>query len=682
MRISYNWLKEYVDVKIRPERLAEFLTMSGTEVTSIEKRGRDYIMELEVTSNRPDCLSTIGIAREVAAITGKRLKIPKKAYSSAVKARSRKRIKIAIEDKKLCPRYTGRVIERTKVGASPKWLRDKIESMGLRPVNNIVDISNFCLFETGEPMHAFDLDKISGGEVRIKRARKGEKIITIDGVKRDLDETILVIADREKPIAIAGVMGGLDTEVADSTKNILLEAAIFDPISIRRTSRKLGISTESSYRFERKIDPASVLFASKRATSIISRMGLGAVGQLVDAGKKTFKPKAVYLRYSRLDDILGLKIPPADVKAILGRLGLRLSPGAKKGLKAMLPSFRQDLDKEIDLIEEVARVYGYDKIPLTFPEIVEQPIRRSASSIVEKRVREVLTSFGLEEVVTYSLLSSRLLNEANLADAQEIVNVKNPLSAEQEVMRTSLIPGLLGVILRNINRTFKDLGFFELSGVYLRRGRKDYAEKRHLSIGITGKSYSNWRMGTRDVSFFELKGMLESLFSELGIEDFKFLPTENKILSRNVAASIEVGGKLVGFGGEISRGVLDSFDIGQKVYVFELSFDDILTCARLERTYREVPKYPSSTRDISLIVKEDVTNSDINILINKEGAGLVKGVRLFDLYSGRQIPDGKKGLAYRVEYQHASRTLEDSEVNEVHSRICDALVQVLGAKLR
>ena len=486
MKISYNWLKEYVDIKLPADELARVLTMAGLAVESVERIALDHILELEVTANRPDWLSYIGVAREIAALTGKKLKIPVAAESRKPKAKIGIRIKV--EDKKLCPRYTASIIRNVKVGESPAWLKARIEAMGLRPVNNIVDITNFCLFETGEPMHAFDLDKIMGGEVIIRRARSQEKITTIDNVNRLLDNSILVIADTMKPIAIAGLMGGLNTEVTFATKNILLEAAYFDPISIRRASRSLGVSTESSYRFERKVDIENIVRFSDRACGLICEMTGGISGGLVDIGDKKMPRGVVDLKYSRLNKLLGVEIAPARAKKILNSLDLKTKSSSKDGIKLEPPSFRYDLNDEIDLVEEVSRVYGYDNIPATIPNIVEQPKRLPPDMVIAKKISSALTGLGCDEAITYSLISKRDLEMACVA-ADNVVEIKNPLTSEQEVMRPTLLIGMLKSVLWNINRKTKDLKLFELGNIYLKEPGDKFVEKRLLSIGVAGQAY-------------------------------------------------------------------------------------------------------------------------------------------------------------------------------------------------
>ena len=680
MRISYDWLKNYVNVKVSPEKLAEILTMAGFPVESVGKSGSDHILEIEVTSNRPDCLSLIGIAREVSALTGAKLKIPPITDKPRINRQTGTQIKVKVDDKKLCPRYTARVIRNVKVGGSPEWLKPKLETMGLRSVNNIVDITNFCLFETGEPMHAFDLDKIDGGVI-VRRARKGEKITTIDGVARPLDGSTLVIADSTRPIAIAGVMGALNTEVTSSTRNILLESAFFDPVSVRRTSRSLGLSTESSYRFERRADPANILYSSDRASGLIVGTAGGAIGELVDIGDKAPPRKEVTLRHSRCNNILGVEIAPSKIKAILSSLGMRAESLSKDKVKLEIPSFRNDLQREIDLIEEVARIYGYGKIPLAIPDIPDQPARIPSGVAAGKRIRAALTGLGFDEIITYSLLSKREVAAAGVSGKDEIIEIENPLSAEQEVMRPSLIAGMLDSMLWNLNRKNKDLKLFELGNIYIKETTGKFSERMHLSIGMTGEARSNWAEGSRESGFFDLKGAVETLFLELGIEKFSFKRAKHGLFSAS-SASIEAAGEAIGMLGAIDKKTLANFDIKDAVYYCELCAGALLKHAAVEKRFKELPKYPSVSRDISIVVGIEAANADIIASIKDSASAILKGVKLIDRYAGRQVPDGKISLTYRLEYHDSAKTLEEKDVSAAHATVIAALESKFGAKLR
>ena len=678
MRISYSWLKDYIDPNLTPAKLAEVLTMAGLTAESVRALGNDYVLEIEITANRPDWLSYIGVARELAAITGSRLKLPSPAKINVIQKKSG--VKVSVEEKSLCQRYTARVIRNVSVEASPDRLKKKLEAMELRPVNNIVDITNFCLFETGEPMHAFDLDKIEGHEVIIRKARKLEKIVTIDGVVRELSDAMLVIADRSRPIAIAGVMGGLNTEVIDSTKNILLEAAAFDPISVRRTARALGIPTESSYRFERKVDLNNIAYASDRAAGLICELSGGEVCDLIDIGKKAVQGKTITLRLPKLNAVLGLEIPAEKVKKIVNSLELKIKKSAKDSITIETPQFRYDLNAEIDIIEEIARIYGYNRIPSTVPAIIEQDEKIPPDLMIGNKIREILAGMGADEIITYSLMGWNVLKMAGLADSKA-AEIKNPLSSEQEVMRPSLMPGMLTSILWNINRKTKDLKLFELGKIYNKESETKFSEKQYLAIGIAGE-ISDWTQGTRPCGFFDLKGFVETVLSELGIAQAVFKQVRNEAYSHSCAASIEVGGEAIGYAGEVAKGILNNFDIKEAIYFCEISLDALLKYVSLEKKFRELPRYPSVCRDMSLVVPKETLNLELVALVKEVAGAILHEIKLIDRYAGKQIPDGKISLTYRLEYRDPSKTLEEKDVSPVHSNILRALEEKFGAKLR
>lgn len=678
MKISYDWLKEYVNIKLAPDKLAQALTMAGLSVESVKPYGQDHIFEIEVTANRPDWLSVIGVAREVAALTGGKLKIP--LNPKIKRGPSKPGVKIKIEERGLCPRYTARIIRNVKVGASPAWLKARIDALGLRSVNNIVDITNFCLFETGEPMHAFDLDKIEGSEIIVRKALQGEKITLIEGAEKALDKSMLVIADSRKTLAIAGVMGALNTEVTYSTKNILLEAAYFDQVSVRRTSRKLAISTESSYRFERRVDMENIVYSSDRALGLIMQVASGDPGAFIDIGAKEIKRKMIGLRIDRVNRLLGTDISAASIKKIVTSLGMDIKSSSKGSLKLEAPNFRSDLKAEVDVIEEIARLYGYDKIPVTLPGVVDQPVRMDRQMALRTRTRECLTALGADEIITYSLLSRSAITSSGAA-VDSLVSIANPLTIEQEAMRPSLIPGMLNTILWNINRKLKDLKLFEIGNVYFKKDDK-FGEKRHLAIAITGGDFYGWAGGSTGVDFFELKGMAETLLSELGIETAEFSAVKNGSFSPSECAQVIIAGEPVGVMGRVSPDVLHRFDIKDKVYLLEADLDAVLKDAEGEKHFTELSKYPSVCRDISILADKKTLCRDLVSAMKAAGGSMLKGVGLIDRYEGKQIPEGKQSLTYRLEYRDPAGTLEEKDVLDVHGRVLNELEVKFGAKLR
>jgi len=682
MKLSYNWLKEYIAFKLNPKDLAERLTMAGLEIKSIDQKDADHIFEAEITSNRPDWLSIYGIAREIQAVTGSKLKsvnvkLPKE--SSSLKAPA------SIEDKKGCLRYTGRVIDGVQIGLSPKWLIDKIESAGIRPVNNIVDITNFCLIESGQPLHAFDYDKLEGGKIIVRKARKGEEIVTIDGIKRKLDETILVVADAVGPVAIAGVMGGKNTEVNFSTKRILLESAYFDPPAIRMAAKKLGISTESSYRFERGVDLGAVVSASNRATALICDLAKAkAVSKVSVAGAKTAAQAKIILKISKVNKILGMKIPGSKCASILKGLGLKVKQKGKDSLEVLAPLFRADLKEGIDLIEEIARVYGYDKVPETLTKISVwgKGSQKSAGRAIEETIRESLAGMGLNEVISHALISKgNIVNKImNIGDVK-LPKVQNPLSSESEALRPSALCGIMDVLSHNINRKIPDMRIFEIGKSYFCEDDGTPSEKGVLAIALCGIKSRDWRNKTA-LDIFDLKGIIAALFEKLGISGYEFEAKVSPLLAPSASSSIKLDGKDIGILGKLNKAVLDGYDIKIPIFVSELDLRPVCERAKLDQKFVELPRYPSMIRDISLIVDDKISNGEISSLIKRTCGDLAVSVKPFDLYKGEQVPKGSKSILYSVEYRASDRTLTDEEVNIFDKKIREVLAGRFNAKLR
>ncbi|MCM8782034.1 MAG: phenylalanine--tRNA ligase subunit beta [Candidatus Omnitrophica bacterium] len=677
MKISYNWLREYVDVKNSPQQVAEWLTMAGLEVTSLEKEGKDTILEIEVTTNRPDWLSVIGVAREISAITGKHLKIPKVQHKSPI-VRNRQ-IKVEIQDKILCPRYTARIIEDVHVGPSPQWLKGFLEAVGIRSINNVVDITNFCLIELGQPLHAFDYDKLIGQTIIVRKAKKGERIVTIDKAQRELDSDTLIIADEKRPVAIAGIMGGVETEVSESTKTVLVESAYFDSISIRRAQRKFGLTTDSSYRFERGVDLEGVLFASDRAAGLMAEVCGGKIGILKDVGTKAAKTNYIRLSLDKANKILNLNLPPIAVKRILENLGLKVA-GAQKEMRIEVPSFRRDLKNAEDLIEEIARMHGYDKIPTTIPKMVGHVERKAFQRTIEESVREILIAEGLDEVINYSLVSQEDLKILGLG-GEDVILIKNPLSKQQEAMRPSLIPCMLNVARFNINRKIEDLSIFELSKVYFASKDKKYKEETALCMLSSGKSKNDWRQ-KRSVDFFEIKGLVETLFDRLGVTNYEFSNSAQQIFYTENSANILVDKIQVGIIGGVKKTILDNFDIKKEIFLCEIKFEKLLEFINIEKRFAILPKFLSVKRDISLIVEKNIYVKDLFNVIKEAGGDVLKGVELSDEYFGEQIPTGKRGLTFSIEYLDVNKQLTDEQIEETHNKIKQALIGRAGAKIR
>lgn len=682
MKVTYNWLNEFVNLKIPAAELADKLTMAGLEVVALEKIGEDFVLEIEITSNRPDWLSILGVAREVAALTGARLKLGTPGQSERAKDRVKKpAIKfekfITVEDKKDCPLYTGRVIKNVKIAPSPQWLKTKIESLGCRSVNNVVDITNYVLFELGQPLHAFDWDKINQKQINVRRAKAHEKIVTLDGNTRLLDAEILIIADAQKPLAIAGIMGGQDAEVTPGTVNVLLESAMFDPLLVRRAKQKLGLQSESAYRFERGVDLEAVEKAAQRAQDLILALAGGELVARQVQGAVKVKDKFVKLDKEELNKLLGTAISRLKIEQILKGLELPVVSKTKNTLTVKIPSFRQDLKLPIDLIEEVARIYGYARIRQTLPAV--KPSRQVFGlREFSQQIKNILSGLGITEAITYSLIDRQLLTKAGVDTASGVIEILNPLSKEQEILRPELFPSLLRALAFNLNQQQERVSIFELAHIYLPQA-KVVTEVSTLGMVLCGANtfFTKHGRSQDEITLLHLKGVLEALFSRLGIKNFSFSPVaKHKI-------EIRVNQMLVGFVAELTADVLSAFDIkNRQVVLAQVDLEKLFYGKNSEKKFLSIPKYPSITRDISFLVQEDIPVQDLLAAISSAGAQWLELVKIVDYYQGKQIPAGHRGLTVSCIYRLPNRTLTEQEVSPVQESICALLKEQFGISLR
>ena len=675
MKLSYNWMKKYINLKVKPEELAEGLTMSGSEIEATEQVGKDTVFDLEITSNRPDCLSIIGLAREAAAVFNKKLTVPK---IKPCKRGDKTPLKIKIENKNLCSFYTARIIKDLNVKDAGKDIAEALTSMGLRLVNNVVDVTNYCLLEAGQPLHAFDLDKIKGNCIIIREAKKGEKLVTIDNIERELTQGMLIIADEKGPIAIAGVMGGKETEVTEATKNILLESAYFDFMSVRSTARRLALSSDSSYRFERGVDKGNIVRSSDRAVELITKEAGGEVSSFYSEGGIRIIGTQLYLDVARCNDILGVTIPGKEVQTILQNLGMKIVSSGNI-VKVTVPSFREDLKSEIDLIEEVARIYGYHKIPTEINKFIPQVIRKEKTRQVEEKIREELRSLGLNEIMTYSLINEKAVTRFGEL-SEDMAVLDNAISEEHKILTPQLIDGMLKSIAWNINRKNTDLGFYEAGKVYGKAEKRGYIETPTISIGLTGLLRENWKEGARVVNFYDLKGMIEELLQRVQLEA-TFSDTEQKgfINCAQVTLSDDIP---IGFMGSVKKKVLDEYDIAQEVYICQLDLGVLMEKGNLANKYQSIPKFPFSSRDISILCDKGLASDKISITITEAGGEIIKGVELVDVYEGKQIEQNKKSFTYSIQYGSDEKTLLDEEIENIHTKIKDVLSQKFNVTFR
>jgi phenylalanyl-tRNA synthetase beta chain len=641
----------------------------------------DTIFDISTTPNRPDCLSVIGIAREVAALTAQPTHIPEISYKEEGEPIDGF-ISVEIYDPDLCSRYCASLVTGVKLGPSPQWMQQRLIAAGMRPISNIVDITNYVMMEYGQPLHAFDYAQIKGKKIIVRRAKDGEVLYTLDGMKRELNPSMLVIADEKDAVALAGVMGGADSEVIDSTTSILLESANFNGASIRRTSTKLNLRSEASSRFEKGISPELAPIALRRATQLLLELAGGKAARgIADVypGKREKKP--VLLPRERIERVLGLEIDAERVKKVLASLGLECKPSGYSGdLLVSIPYWRTDIRLADDLVEEIARVIGYDEIPTTMlrgqiPEQVPAPLL-----LLKETVRDILVGCGMQEIITYSLVSQAALDKID-QQQKTAMRVANPMSLEQEYMRTSLRPGLLATFASNEKHEKNGIKLFEVSRVYLPR-KNDLPEEKEILAGILGglRLDRSWLSGEELIGFFDAKGILETLFSRLKVKA-SFEPAEDRILLAGRTAEIIVEGQKVGTVGEVHPKIAAQFDIStQPVILFEVDLEKVSSFARAAHRYQPSSRFPGNTRDIALIVDNRVAASKIQETI--KSFPLVDEANIFDVYSGEQVPEGKKSLAFTIRFQSLERTLTDEEVNKSLQKIIERLQREFGATLR
>ncbi|MFH1562280.1 MAG: phenylalanine--tRNA ligase subunit beta [Nitrospirota bacterium] len=711
MLLSYNWLKEYIDFDFSPQELAAKLTDLGFETANLEKKGADTVIDLELTVNRGDCLSMIGMAREISAITHNPLKISSsKTFDLSKRLASLKltsMLNVSLVEPKLCPRYTGRIIDGVKVGASPSWLSDRLEKAGIRSINNVVDITNFVMMELGHPLHAFDYQTLLGGKIIICRATSGEKLLALDGITYELSPEMLIIADAQRPVALAGVIGGEETGVKEGTTTIFLECAYFNPTNVRQTAKQLGIQTESSYRFERGVDPEGLINAQNRATQLIVEICNGKdVFDIVDDYPKKFKKTIINLTPERVNKILGTSINIMDIKGILQPLGFGIKEKEDNCLQIEVPSFRHlDITREIDVIEEIARVYGYDKIPVSLPAgSFNVAINREYE--LADRAKEILVSCGFYEVITYAFSSPNILRQTKIPVTNAVL-INNPLREDENLMCSSLIPNILKVITWNINRDTYNLKIFELARVFLADGEKKLPKEKRILIGAIAGNYHppnwrelnftkdeyydmiagnfrppNWRDKTILSNLYDLKGVVEKLLLELGITGYELLAGDH--LSLHPSRQIKLVCQETTFGiiGELHPDIAEELKLPGGIYLFELDWDNLVDHVNLKRRFKLLPKYPAVRRDVAILIKEDISCVQVTKIIEDAGKDLIEKVSLFDVYQGDKIPAGYKSLAYAITYRKPEATLTDEEVNEVHNKIIMELKNTFGAELR
>jgi len=654
----------------------------------------DAIFEVSITPNRGDCLSILGVAREVSAILGIPLTPPRWEVAEGPGERTEALCGVEILDQDKCPRYAARVVRGVRMGSSPTWMQRRLRAAGMRPINNVVDVTNYVMLSLGQPLHAFDMTTLEGRRIVVRRWRPEDgPFTTLDGQERKMVEDDLMICDAGRPVAIGGIMGGVNTEISDSTEEILLESAFFSPSTIRGTRRRLNISTEASYRFERGVDPAGTRRAADWAIELIRQVGGGRIaGGAVDVHPAPAVPLTVRLRPERVSKLLGMDIGPSEIRRELEALGMAVQEIEGGAFEVKVPVFRHDIDREIDLIEEVARRKGYDALPSVLPATSAPPERLPRLAQLEKDARERMISAGFCEVLNYSFVSRSDLEK--LGAAGNPVSLRNPLSADMDVMRTTLLAGLLANTAMNLNRGAEDIRIFEVGRTFHENPQERLPkEVRRIAALMSGApSAALWPDPPSPVGdeilparLFDLKGALEQMGQRLRLPEFQFRPAGDASsgFDSNAAAAVFSGESAVGTIGRLKDSIQESWGIRQDIYVFELDIEALAGIDRPPVRLNDITRFPASLRDLAIVVKDEVTHDAVEEIIRRIGGDLLESARLFDIYRHPdQIGEGEKSLAYSLIYRHPERTLNDEEVDEIFWKTVDCLEKGLGGRLR
>ncbi len=658
-------------------RLAEALSLS------------DHVMEIGLTPNRPDCLSILGIAREIAAIQNTPLRYPdfliEDQSNDIVQVTS-----VTIKDPDHCPRYSARLVENVTVGPSPFWLQDRLLSVGLRPINSIVDITNFVMMETGQPLHAFDFDRLAQNRIVVRTAKDKEFFTTLDGKMRELNPDTLMICDGEKPVAIGGVMGGENSEIQNETNRVLIESACFDPVSIRKTSKFLGLSTDASHRFERGVDPDGTVNALNRTASLMVQISGGhLVPGLIDERPVPFETKCIELDGDYANRILGLSLELPHMQRLLKSVGFSVRSVNNQKLAVIPPSFRVDVSRPQDLMEEIARLYGYDKIPTTFPLIPAQRRTPSIQWDFRGHIKDLMRSLGFNEVINYSFMDEKACDLLGLSSDDKRRNglpILNPLNEDMAVMRTSLIAGLLRAMHLNLSQQMKTLKFFEVGNTFISQGNDRLpVENEYLAALWTGSRHDHSvHIKDTECDFYDIKGAAEALLRSLEIQQVIFtkMPEASCRYTRvGHSARIIAEGKDIGLLGEIHPDTLSAFDLKQKAFVFELDLSIMASLTPETKQFKAIPKFPATYRDVTIIIDKDVESGEVVEMARNADKALIESVLLYDLYEGDPIPEGRKSITLRILYRSSEKTLEDADVTPVTEKVAKILLDKLNASL-
>lgn len=640
---------------------------------------QDYILDIDLTPNRPDCLSVLGIAREIFALGGRNLKKIKPNLKE-VSQRASAHFRVIIENKNDCPRYAARIIKNVSIKNSPAWIVQKIEALGIRAINNVVDTTNYVMLELGHPLHAFDLQHFPSDKVLVRRGFPRERMRTLDGVERELSPSNLLITNGEEPVAIAGIIGGEKSEVTESTKDILLESACFNPQVIRQGRMALGVVTEASQRFEKGTSPEAVALALDRAARLIAENSGGEVLQgRVDNYPQPEKPKTIVLVPEKANELLGAQLKSKEMVSILKKLEFSVAQNGK--LKVKVPYFRRDIFHYSDLVEEIARIYGLEKIPISQKAGGNLITNLTAEEKFLKKIRNILVGLGFSESVTNSFISPKM--QESLEARFHPMRVLNPISEELSVLRRSLLPSLLSVIQWNQNRKENDLRIFEIGKVYGKNPDGTILERANLGLVLSGNRFPpSWETEEEKVDIFDLKGTWEALGENLELRKTEVMAEESNLFEPGQSFVLKIGGQVVGEMGKVTQEYLENFDLKEDLYFLEIELPKLMEFQSQAKKFEPLAKYPPVDRDLALVVEDQVYSSQIIEQIKKAGGNLVEEVSLFDIYRGDQIPSGKKSLAYAIRYRSGTKTLTDSEVDEIHNNIVNQLKQHFKVQIR
>ncbi len=636
---------------------------------------KDTVLDVSITPNRSDCLSMIGIAREVAALTGEKMKMPVikiKESNKDIASES----SVSILDPDLCPRYSARIIEGVKIGPSPIWMKSRLEAVGLRSINNVVDVTNFVMLEMGQPLHAFDFRYLEEGRIVVRKSQANEEFVSLDGKSRVLPENTVLICDGKKPVAIGGIMGGLNSEVRDDTEVVFLESAYFNPSSIRRSSRRLGMSTDAAFRFERGIDPEGVVRSLNRAAQLIAQTAGGRICKNVidEYPNKVSVSSGIVLRGDRIRKIVGMEISGRDVERVLKSIGMTVQKSGKGNFLVTPPTCRVDITREIDLIEEIVRLYGYDRIPVSLPHVSVSEIDALPRHTLEARLRQLLIGSGYTEVINYSFTTPASVDCLGLPKDDErrnFVAIKNPLTEEQSVMRTTLSYGLLDNLKKNINNSSVNLKIFESGRAFIQQKAGTLPIEKNFVAGLIAGKVSDDLWGAKtNVDFYDLKGSLENIFSDLKLDGCRYIAEKKEsFLHPGQSAGIYLDGVGIGYLGQVHPVVIQKMDIKGAAYLFEINIDILEKSVGAAIRYEAISRYPSVSRDVAFVVPSEMEADKVLEIVLSQHQELLENIGIFDIYAGKGLDEGTKSLGLRFSYRAQNRTLTDAEISAVHDEI-------------